>query len=71
MERSNFGGEIVEECNAYRKLPEGSSAGAPVYYPGLSSHPSHEIAASQMDGFSGFLLGEGGDCPRRGGLHGV
>jgi cystathionine beta-lyase/cystathionine gamma-synthase len=55
MERSNFGGEIVEECNAYRKLPEGSSAGAPVYYPGLSSHPSHEIAASQIDGLAGWF----------------
>jgi cystathionine beta-lyase/cystathionine gamma-synthase len=26
-----------------------------VYYPGLSSHPGHEIAAEQMDGFSGIV----------------
>jgi cystathionine gamma-lyase len=26
-----------------------------VYYPGLTSHPGHEIAAAQMDGFSGMV----------------
>lgn len=26
-----------------------------VYYPGLPDHPGHEIAASQMDGFSGMV----------------
>lgn len=26
-----------------------------VYYPGLASHPGHEIAASQMSGFGGML----------------
>ena len=26
-----------------------------VYYPGLSSHPGHDIAATQMDGFSGIV----------------
>ena len=26
-----------------------------VYYPGLPGHPGHEIAASQMDGFSGIV----------------
>ncbi len=26
-----------------------------VYYPGLADHPGHEIAASQMDGFSGMV----------------
>ncbi|MGH7827537.1 MAG: cystathionine gamma-synthase [Candidatus Binatia bacterium] len=26
-----------------------------VYYPGLASHPGHDVAASQMDGFSGML----------------
>ncbi len=26
-----------------------------VYYPGLKTHPGHEIAASQMTGFSGIL----------------
>lgn len=38
-----------------------------VYYPGLSSHPGHEIAASQMSGFSGMLslgLAGGADAAR-------
>jgi cystathionine beta-lyase/cystathionine gamma-synthase len=26
-----------------------------VYYPGLGNHPGHDIAASQMDGFSGIV----------------
>ncbi|HWP60676.1 MAG TPA: cystathionine gamma-synthase [Candidatus Acidoferrales bacterium] len=26
-----------------------------VYYPGLAEHPGHEVAASQMDGFSGIV----------------
>jgi cystathionine beta-lyase/cystathionine gamma-synthase len=26
-----------------------------VYYPGLADHPGHDIAAAQMDGFSGML----------------
>jgi cystathionine beta-lyase/cystathionine gamma-synthase len=26
-----------------------------VYYPGLPSHPGHDIASSQMDGFSGMI----------------
>jgi cystathionine gamma-synthase len=26
-----------------------------VYYPGLASHPGHEIAAAQMDGFGGVV----------------
>ena len=35
---------------------------AAVYYPGLTEHPQHELAASQMDGFGGvvsFELGGG------------
>jgi cystathionine beta-lyase/cystathionine gamma-synthase len=28
---------------------------ASVYYPGLSSHPHHDLAASQMTGFGGLL----------------
>ncbi|CAH0195577.1 cystathionine gamma-synthase [Microbacterium sp. Bi121] len=38
-----------------------------VYYPGLSSHPGHEIAASQMSGFGGMLslgLAAGQDAAR-------
>jgi cystathionine gamma-lyase len=26
-----------------------------VYYPGLSDHPGHDVAAAQMDGFSGMV----------------
>jgi cystathionine gamma-lyase len=26
-----------------------------VYYPGLPSHPGHDVASSQMDGFSGMV----------------
>jgi cystathionine gamma-synthase len=26
-----------------------------VYYPGLASHPGHEIATAQMDGFGGMV----------------
>ena len=26
-----------------------------VYYPGLDDHPQHELAKSQMDGFTGML----------------
>ena len=26
-----------------------------VYYPGLHNHPAHDVAASQMDGFSGIV----------------
>lgn len=38
-----------------------------VFYPGLSSHPGHEIAARQMSGFGGMLslaLTGGGDAAR-------
>lgn len=34
---------------------EGHSLVEEVYYPGLSSHPGHEIAARQMKGFGGML----------------
>ncbi|MFT5452072.1 MAG: cystathionine gamma-lyase [Enterobacterales bacterium] len=36
-----------------------------VIYPGLTSHPQHELAASQMDGFSGMIsIFLDGDLPR-------
>ncbi|PRY88921.1 trans-sulfuration enzyme family protein [Mongoliibacter ruber] len=39
-----------------------------VYYPGLKSHPGHEVAASQMSGFGGMLSflvkGEADDADR-------
>ncbi|MCK2037644.1 cystathionine gamma-synthase [Microbacterium sp. SSW1-49] len=40
---------------------------AQVFYPGLASHPGHEIAASQMSGFGGMLslgLAAGADAAR-------
>ncbi|WP_217182649.1 cystathionine gamma-synthase [Streptomyces sp. AC495_CC817] len=39
-----------------------------VYYPGLSTHPGHDIAARQMSGFGGMLslgLAAGADAARR------
>ena len=39
-----------------------------VYYPGLESHPGHELAARQMSGFGGMLsvsLAGGGEVARR------
>jgi cystathionine gamma-synthase len=39
-----------------------------VYYPGLASHPGHELAARQMSGFGGMLsieLAGGGEAARR------
>ncbi|MGW9169420.1 cystathionine gamma-synthase [Agromyces sp. NPDC055658] len=39
-----------------------------VYYPGLESHPGHELAARQMSGFGGMLsiaLAGGGEAARR------
>ena len=33
----------------------GNSDVAKVFYPGLTSHPDHEIAKSQMKGFGGML----------------
>jgi cystathionine gamma-synthase len=39
-----------------------------VYYPGLASHPGHELAARQMSGFGGMLsvaLAGGADAARR------
>jgi len=34
---------------------EGHPAVTRVYYPGLPSHPQHELARSQMSGFTGML----------------
>lgn len=41
---------------------------AKVFYPGLESHPGHELAARQMSGFGGMLsieLAGGGEAARR------
>jgi methionine-gamma-lyase len=40
--------EIAEYLSKHKKVER-------VYYPGLPSHPGHEIAKKQMNGFSGML----------------
>ncbi len=40
---------------ALAKFLERHSKVAKVYYPGLESHPQHELAKSQMNGFTGML----------------
>ena len=49
----------VERQNAsaltIARWPEAQPAVAAVYYPGLESHPQHEIAQRQMRGFGGVL----------------
>lgn len=46
---------------------QGHSRVARVYYPGLESHPGHEIAARQMSGFGGIVSValESGEAARR------
>ena len=44
--------ENATEIATYLENHEAVSA---VYYPGLESHPQHELARQQMDGFSGIL----------------
>jgi cystathionine beta-lyase/cystathionine gamma-synthase len=49
MERHNRNGQMVSEwC-------EGQPAFARVFYPGLSSHPDHTLAARLLDGFGGMM----------------
>ncbi len=49
MERHNSNGQRVAEfLEAHPKVTR-------VHYPGLSSHPQHELARSQMSGFSGMV----------------
>ncbi|MFR9676140.1 cystathionine gamma-synthase [Streptomyces sp. TR06-5] len=49
MDRHNANAERVVE------LLSGHSAVTEIYYPGLPSHPGHEIAAKQMRGFGGMV----------------
>ena len=44
-----------ENALALAAALESHEAVAAVYYPGLASHPQHELAASQMRGFGGLL----------------
>ncbi|MCK4444564.1 MAG: PLP-dependent transferase, partial [Thermoplasmata archaeon] len=49
MERHNENGmKVAEYLENHDKIDK-------VNYPGLSSHPSHELAKGMMDGFSGML----------------
>lgn len=49
MQRHNENGQRVAEfLQAHPRIEK-------VYYPGLKSHPTHEIAASQMAGFGGLI----------------
>jgi cystathionine gamma-synthase len=50
------------------ELLDGHAAVRRVYYPGLSSHPGHTVAASQQDGFGAmvsFEINGGIDCVQR------
>jgi cystathionine gamma-synthase len=49
MERHSRNGAAVA------RFLEGHDKVAQVYYPGLASHPGHEIAAAQMSGFGGIV----------------
>jgi cystathionine gamma-synthase len=44
-----------ENARAIAEWAAGRPEFATVYYPGLASHPGHEIAARQMSGFGGML----------------
>ncbi|MGO2747682.1 cystathionine gamma-synthase [Microbacterium sp.] len=44
-----------ENAQAIAEWAAGRPEFETVYYPGLASHPGHEIAASQMSGFGGML----------------
>lgn len=49
MERHNSNAQAVAEwCEKHPKIEK-------VLYPGLKSHPQHDLAKSQMDGFSGIV----------------
>ena len=42
-------------AQAIAEFLDGHAAVERVYYPGLESHPGHELAARQMSGFGGML----------------
>ncbi|UII28029.1 PLP-dependent aspartate aminotransferase family protein [Fulvivirga maritima] len=42
-------------AHAISKFLEGHSEISNVYYPGLSTHPQHDLATSQMSGYGGML----------------
>ena len=56
-----------ENAAAVAAFLEGHERVARVYYPGLSSHPGHALAARQMSGFGGIVSValESGEAARR------
>ncbi|WP_127792379.1 cystathionine gamma-synthase [Agromyces sp. LHK192] len=57
-----------ENASAIAERLDAHAAVARVFYPGLESHPGHELAARQMSGFGGMLsieLAGGGEAARR------
>ncbi len=56
-----------ENAAAVASFLEGADRVAQVYYPGLPSHPGHELAARQMSGFGGIVSValESGEAARR------
>jgi cystathionine beta-lyase/cystathionine gamma-synthase len=58
MERHNSNGQRVAEFLAHRTDIEA------VHYPGLPTHPQHELAKRQMRGFTGMISMELGSLVR-------
>ena len=58
MERHNANAQVLAECLAAH--PKVSR----VYYPGLSTHPQHDLARRQMKGFGGLIAFELGSLER-------
>jgi len=56
MDRHNENGlEVARFLEAHPRISR-------VYYPGVESHPSHQLAKSQMDGFGGLVTFEVADA---------
>ena len=56
MQQHNFNGlKVAEFLSCHSKITK-------VHYPGLPSHPQHELAAKQMRGFGGMVAFEVGDA---------
>ncbi len=58
MERHN------QNAIAFAKYLEDSKLAVKVYYPGLESHPHHELAKKQMKGFGGMISADFGDVEK-------
>jgi len=58
MERHNANGQLVAEFLAER------FGEARVHYPGLATHPQHELARRQMRGFTGMVSVDTGSLTR-------